>query len=320
MDVLTFRFCGEKPSCPPDRQQALSEQMKTMNRRHFLRNTAGTALALASVQSLFGAESISPYVKNMGLQLYTLRDQISADTAGTIRSVAEAGYKQVEPYRSPQTEAMIAAAKDNGLAVNSMHFDWNTIVEATDSEFPDFQKIVISAKDAGLSHLVIPYIQDTVRKDLDGYKALAEKFNKAAEITKEAGIQLAYHNHNFEFQPLADGKNGYDVFIEEFSPDMMFEIDVFWVKLAGIEPAALIGKLKGRVSQLHLKDLKKGIEIPSYSSPAKDAFQEIGNGMIPMEPIMAAASVNGVKHCHVEQDQSPHPIESIQESMKNLMA
>ncbi len=293
--------------------------MKTMNRRHFLRNTAGTALALASVQSLFGAESSSPYVKNMGIQLYTLRDQIAADTAATIKAVADAGYKQVEPYRSAETDAMIAAAKDNGLAVNSMHFDWNTIVEAKDAALPDFQKVIGDAKKHGLSHLVIPYIQDTVRKDLDGYKATAEKFNKAAEISKAAGIQLSYHNHNFEFQPMADGKTGYDIFIEEFSPDMMFEIDVFWVKLAGIEPVSLIEKLKGRVSQLHLKDLKEGVEMPSYTSPAKDAFKEIGNGIIPMDPIMASAQATGVKHCHVEQDQSPHPIESIQESMKTLM-
>ncbi len=290
-----------------------------MNRRHFLRNTAGTALALSSVQSLFGAGTSSPYVKNMGIQLYTLRDQISADTAATIKAVADAGYKQVEPYRSPQTEAMIAAAKDNGLAVNSMHFDSNTIVEAKDAALPDFRKVVGEAKDAGLSHLVIPYLQDTRRKDLDDYKSVAEKFNKAAEITKAAGIRLSYHNHNFEFQPMAGGKTGYDVFTEEFSPDMMFEIDVFWVKLAGIEPVALIEKLNGRVSQLHLKDLKKGVEMPSYTGPAKDAFKEIGNGMIDMDPIIAAAKANGVEHCHVEQDQSPHPVESIQESMKNLM-
>lgn len=294
--------------------------MKTMNRRHFLRNTAGTALALASVQSLFGAESSSPYVKNIGIQLYTLRDQLKADTAGTIKTVAEAGYKQVEPYRSPETEAMIAAAKDNGLAVNSMHFDWNTIVEAKDAALPDFQKVVADAKKHGLSHLVIPYLQDTVRKDLDGYKALAEKFNKAAEITKEAGIKLSYHNHNFEFQPMAEGKTGYDVFIEEFSDDMLFEIDVFWVKLAGLEPVALIEKLKGRVTQLHLKDLKKGIEIPSYGNVDKDAFKEIGNGMIDMIPIMAAAEKTGIEHCHIEQDQSPHPVESIQQSIKNLKA
>lgn len=290
-----------------------------MNRRHFLRNTAGAALALASVQSLFGAESASPYVKNMGLQLYTLRDPLKADVAATIKAVAEAGYKQVEPYGFPDADAMFAAAKDNGLAVNSTHFDWNSIVMAKDDALPDFRKIVDKAKEAGVSNLVIPFVQDNLRKDLDGYKSLAEKFNKAAAITKEAGIQLAYHNHAFEFIPMAGGKTGYDVFTEEFSPDMMFEIDVFWVKLADVDPAALIEKLKGRVSQLHLKDLKTGTKLPQYKSPGEDAFKEIGNGMIPMEPIMAAAEAAGVKHCHVEQDRSPDPVKSVQESMKNLM-
>lgn len=291
-----------------------------MNRRHFLRNTAGTALALASIQSLFGAEFSSPYVKNMGLQLYTLRDQLKADTVGTIKAVAEAGYKQVEPYGYPNADAMIAAAKDHGLGVNSCHFDPNAILQAKDEAMPELVEIVTQARDAGISNLVVPFVPDSVRTNLDDYKSLAEKFNKAAAITKEAGIQLAYHNHSFEFLPMNGGKSGYDVFIAEFSPDMMFEIDVFWVKLAGIEPASLIKKLKGRVSQLHLKDLKKGIEVPSYSKAPKDAFKEIGNGIIDMAPIMAAAEANGVKHCHVEQDQSPHPIESIQESMKNLMA
>ncbi len=122
-----------------------------MNRRHFLRNTAGTALALSSVQSLFGAQSASPYVRNMGIQLYTLRDQITADTAATIKAVAEAGYKQVEPYRSPETDVMISAAKDNGLAVNSMHFDWNTIVEAKEAALPKFQ--ASSSQRKGTRHL-----------------------------------------------------------------------------------------------------------------------------------------------------------------------
>lgn len=294
--------------------------MKTMNRRYFLRNTAGTALALASVQSLFGAESSSPYVNNMGLQLFTLRDQLKADTATTIKTVAEAGYKQVEAYNYPDSEAMISAAKDNGLAVNSCHFDLGLILQAKDEAMPEFAKIVAKAEGSGVSNLVIPYLSEPIRKNLDDYKSLAEKLNKAAAIAKDAGIQLAYHNHSFEFLPMDDGKSGYEVFIAEFSPEMMFEIDIFWVKLAGIEPVSLIERLKGRVSQLHLKDLKKGVKIPNFAGASDDSFKEIGNGIIDMVPIMAAAQANGVKHCHVEQDQSPHPIKSIQESMKHLMA
>ena len=294
--------------------------MKSINRRHFLRNTAGTALALASVQSLFAAEKTSPYVQNIGIQLYTLRNQITLDAANTIKTVAAAGYKQVEPYASPQTATMIAAAKDNGLAVNSMHFDWNTIVEAKDNAFPDFQKVILTAKDAGIANLVIPYLQDQYRTDLDAYKATAEKFNTAAQLTKAAGIQLSYHNHNFEFTPMADGKTGFDIFTAEFSPDMMFELDIFWVKIAGNDPVAMIEKLSGRISQLHLKDLRNGVTIPNFASPANDDFKELGNGSIPMGPIMAAGEKAGVKHCHVEQDQSPDPIKSIQQSIQYLMA
>jgi sugar phosphate isomerase/epimerase len=142
--------------------------------------------------------------------------------------------------------------------------------------------------------------------------------NQAAVEAKSAGIQLGYHNHAFEFQPMEGGKCGYDILIEEFAPEMHFEIDTFWVKVGGVDPAELIRKLKGRVSQLHLKDLKKGIAIPEYGKLPNDAFQELGDGMIPVEPLLVAAADAGVAHCHVEQDQSPDPIASIRQSMTHL--
>jgi sugar phosphate isomerase/epimerase len=214
---------------------------------------------------------------------------------------------------------MIAAAKDAGLAVRSSHFQWDSVVNPKDAAMSEFSKILEKAHETGLSHLVIPFLQDGNRRTLDDYKKVAENANKAAALAKKAGIQLAYHNHNFEFAPKDGGKSGYDIFIEEFSPDMKFEIDVFWVKVAGIDPSALIAKLKGRVSQLHLKDLKDGVTTPNFGSPlANDAFQALGEGIIPMEPILAAAKAAGVEHCHVEQDQSPDPIASVGRSVKYL--
>ena len=147
---------------------------------------------------------------------------------------------------------------------------------------------------------------------------MAERSNRAAEQAKKAGIQLAYHNHAFEFEPMDGGKTGYDVLMEEFSPDMKFEVDVFWVAVGGKDPVELIRKLKGRVSQLHLKDLNKEIETPNYGGIPKEAFEELGDGAIPMEPIIDVAAEAGVDLCHVEQDHSPHPIKSIRQSMKHL--
>jgi sugar phosphate isomerase/epimerase len=289
-----------------------------MHRRSFLKSAAAT-VALTPVSQLLALDAANPYRKNIGIQLYTLRGPIGKDLAGTLKAVAAAGYKQVEPYGFPGAGAMIAAAKDNGLAVNSSHFDWDSAINPKDDAMSDFRKILDQAKAAGLSHLVIPFIADKNRRTLDDYRKVAENANKAAAIARTAGIQLAYHNHSFEFEPKTDGKSGYDVFIEEFSDDMKFEVDVFWVKVAGHDPAELIRKLKGRVSQLHLKDLKDGIKTPHFAGnlPA-DAFQELGDGVIPMAPVLAAAAEAGVTHCHVEQDQSPDPLASIAQSVGHL--
>lgn len=291
-----------------------------MNRRNFIRTTAATTVVFSQSSPLMAALAADDtYRKNIGIQLYTLRDAISKDPVATLKQVAAAGYKQVEPYGFPGADPMIQAAKDAGLAVRSSHFQWDAVVNPKDAAMSDFSKILEKAHETGLSHLVIPYLQDGNRKSLDDYKKVAENANKAAALAKKAGIQLAYHNHNFEFAPKDGGKTGYDIFIAEFSTDMKFEIDVFWVKVAGIDPAALITKLKGRVSQLHLKDLKEGVQTPNFGTPlSNDAFQALGEGIIPMEPILAAAKAAGVEHCHVEQDQSPDPIASVGRSVKHL--
>lgn len=290
-----------------------------MNRRSFVRSAAASTLVLTPAGSLLAA--LAPdnvYRKNIGIQLYTLRNALAKDPAGTLKQVAAAGYKQVEPYGFPNCQPLLDGAKDAGLAVHSTHFEWDSVVNPKDEGMSDFMKILDKAKEAGLSHLVIPYLADGNRGSLDAYKKVAENANKAAAMAKSAGIQLAYHNHAFEFQPKEGGKCGFDIFIEEFSKDMMFEIDVFWIKVGGHEPAAMIEKLAGRVSQLHLKDLKAGIKLPEFGSLPEDAFKELGNGMIPMEPILAAAEKAGVKHCHVEQDHSPDPLASIRQSAAYL--
>lgn len=297
-----------------------------MKRRTFIQSTAVVAtMAIARKNPLLAAiDADSTYRKNIGIQLYTLRNELAKDTTATILQVAADGYKQVEPFGFPNADPMIEAAKKAGLAVNSSHFVWASVVNPKDDSMSDFATILEKAEKVGLKHLVIPYLQDNERASLDHYKKIAANANKAAAMAKKAGIQLAYHNHNFEFQPMeGDPKKskqcGYDVFVEEFSPDMKFEVDVFWVRAAGVDPVALINKLRGRVTQLHLKDLKAGLEMPTYSTGVpKDAFQELGDGIIPMEPILVAAKTAGVEHCHVEQDQSPDPLASIKQSIDYL--
>jgi len=288
-----------------------------MERRAFIQQSLFAALLTSPALAALAADN--RYRQNIGLQLYTLRNPISKDPKATLKAVADAGYKQVELYGFPNSQAQIDAARDAGLTLNSSHFEWDSVVNPKDKEFSDFAKILDKAKELGLSHLVIPYLMPNNRDTLDAYRKVAENCNKGAAMAKKMGIQLAYHNHNFEFAPLDGGKSGYDIFIEEFSEEMKFEIDVFWVVTAGLDPVKLLEKLKGRVTQLHFKDLKSGIKTPNFESnlPA-DAFQELGRGTIAMGPIIEAAATAGVEHCHVEQDHSPDPVASVKVSIDHL--
>ncbi|MCB1121552.1 MAG: sugar phosphate isomerase/epimerase [Verrucomicrobiae bacterium] len=293
-----------------------------MQRRTFIKTSLAASLASSATMKAFALAENNPFRKNIGIQLYTLRNQISEDTVGTLKAVAADGYKQVEPYGFPDADAMIKAAKDFGMQVNSSHFAWESVTAPDKQGVVPFDEILEKARSLGLTHLVVPYLHDHERKTLDDFKRIAHLFNLAAAKAKSAGIQLSYHNHNFEFGPHKGGKTGYDVLVEECSDDMKFEVDVFWVKLGGVEPVDLMKRLEGRVSQLHLKDLKRGIPMPAYDTGIipKEAFKELGNGIIDMEPIIEAAWVAGVQHCHVEQDHSPNPLSSIKESMSYLTA
>jgi sugar phosphate isomerase/epimerase len=146
--------------------------------------------------------------------------------------------------------------------------------------------------------------------------------NRAAAEAKTVGIQLAYHNHTFEFDPMEDTRAGFDVLMEEFSADMLFEVDAFWVQLGKRDPAKLIRSLKGRVTQVHLKDLSAGVKLPEkiegWWSLRVEDFASLGEGIIPVNPIIEAAKEAGVQYCHVEQDLSVDPMESIRRSLSYL--
>ncbi len=289
-----------------------------MRRRSFLRTATASAILSGPTGSLLALDKDNKFRRQIGIQLYTLRNQIKKDAAGTIKAVKEAGYVQGEMYGFPNCDPMIEAAKAVGLQLHSSHFEWESVVNPSDKNLSDFRRILEKAGKTGLTHLVVPYLHGKDRQTLDHYKRTAENCNKAAALARKQGIQLAYHNHAFEFEPKKGGLSGFDIFMKDFSSEMQFELDVFWVKVGNIEPVSLIKKLKGRVSQLHLKDLRKGTKVPNFGGLPKEAFKELGKGMIEMEPIIVAAREAGVSHCHVEQDHSPAPLQSIVESMNYL--
>ena len=291
----------------------LSERVK-MKRRDFICDVtlglAGAAICTQLPESLFA----SPYGKPVGLQLYTLRDQLEKDAPGTIKQLAAIGYKDVEIYSLyGKTAAEFSQIlKDNGVTASSGHY----LLPVVKS---NWQERIEDAKALGLRYMVIAILQPEERKSLDDYKKLAELFNMAGEATQKAGIQFCYHNHNFEFQRFGD-TTAYDYLLKTLDPKLVaFEMDCFWVTHAGQDPVAYFKKHPGRFPLLHIKDMKDK-PAPTQELDAKmGLFAPVGSGSIGWKRIFAAAKVGGMKHYYVEQDfcEIP-PLEAVKMSYQYL--
>ncbi|MEZ4777692.1 MAG: sugar phosphate isomerase/epimerase [Bacteroidia bacterium] len=289
-----------------------------MIRRNFLQLSAaagaGISLQLLAPSCMIPAES--PYRKNIGLQLYTVRDQMAADAAGTLKAIRDLGYYQVETSNT-QLAKIKPLADDLGLVVKSSFVDGPIITGRWDLrgvEDPGitFESVVEEAHTHGISHIVFGYMMKGERTKLDDYRSVSDKLNAAGELCRQAGIQLCYHNHAFEFEPM-EGSTGFDILVEKFDKDLVkFELDIFWSSLGGVEPVGLMEKLGSRLSLIHLKDKLAGTPVQyDESQVPKDAFKELGNGEVDIKGVLTAAEKYGVDYCMVEQDQSPDPINSI---------
>lgn len=289
-----------------------------MRRRTFLQTTAAATLLAGVTKPTFGLPSTHPYLKTIGLQLWTVRNQLAEDVPTTIAAVADAGYYQVELMRVLDADTVLPAIHDNGLTVTSAFIDWQAI--GVPGEGPSFAAIVEKAHEIGLKHLVFGYIGKGHRETVEHFQRHAERANRAGEKCRQAGIQLCYHNHSFEFAELDGDRAGWDVLVDEFDKELVkFEVDVFWVAIGGRDPIAAMRPLKGRISQVHLKDLKQGTAVEHDEGKIPpEAFQELGDGVIEMRRVIDVALECGAEQCHVEQDQSPDPIASIKQSMGYL--
>ncbi len=292
-----------------------------MRRRAFLKAAGATGLATVLARPLW---ALSPrfrgYKETMGLQLYTVRNQLKTDVPGTLKAVASAGYQQVEIGDVTSAAEILKAAGDAGLKVTSGFFDWRAIATPDAAGVPAMDSILEAAVKARLRYLVFGYVGKGHRETADQFKLLAERANRAGEKCKAAGVEFCYHNHSFEFGQLPGGTTGWDVFVQEFDTKLVsFELDIFWAAIGGKDPLETMRSLKGRITQLHLKDLKAGAgTVFDESKVAPDAFQEVGDGVVDWNGVLEAAETIGVAQCHVEQDQSPDPIASIGQSMRYL--
>lgn len=240
-----------------------------------------------------------------GLQLYTVRDLMEKSVEDTLKLVAGIGYQEVEfAGYFGKTPAQIKALLDgNGLAAPSVHVP----LEALRANLAN---VIKDAKTIGHQYIVLPWLSEEQRGDsVDSYKKLAAELNQFAKPVSDAGLQLCYHNHDFELTPVKGGLP-YDVLLGETDADAVkMELDLFWTIKAGVDPLALFKKHPGRFPLLHVKDM------------AKDgSMVDVGRGVIDFKPIFASAALAGVRHQFVEHDNPANRIETISQGYKALSA
>ncbi len=235
---------------------------------------------------------------------------MTKDPKTVIKRVADIGFKEVESfgYREGKYFGMLpkdfySLVKDNGLTHPSAHYMLTNLTG-------NWEKAIEDALTAGQTYMVLSYLLESERKSIDDYKKIAVHLNKAAETCKKAGLQFAYHNHNFEFINL-NGQQGFEVFLKETDPELVkFELDLYWVSYAGKDPVAMINQHPGRFPLWHVKDM---------DNTPKKFFTEVGNGVIDFKSIFSQAQKAGMKHYFVEQDSCPgSPFDSIEKSFKYI--
>ena len=276
--------------------------MKNIERREFVKTLAAAGVAIACPGAVRTAHPARRLDK-VGLQLYTVRDKMKDDFEGTLARVAEIGYKEVEfaGYFDHTPTDVKAILDRHGLSAPSTHIAlagedaWQTSLE--------------TAKAIGHEYIVVPWIPEERRKTLDDWKSVADVFNRAAKMAHDAGLQFAYHNHDFEF-PKVDGQVPYDVLLQNTDPKLVqLEIDLYWMTKGGQDPLAYFARWPGRIPLVHVKD--------SAGAP-EHKMVDVGQGKIDWKRIFAKQDQAGIKHFFVEHDQPPQPFDDIAASYRYL--
>jgi sugar phosphate isomerase/epimerase len=289
-----------------------------MNRRTFIETSMAAAVLVS--RPAWAAEAHQ--IDRVGLQLYTVRDLMKKDFEGTIAKVAQVGYKEVEfaGYfgKSPQDVRKILDA--NKLTSPSEHVPYDTV----EKKWPETLE---AAHTLGQTFVVCPWIEVSQRKEADGWKRAAELFNHAGEEAQKAGIQFAYHNHAFEFEPsqALGGKLPYDFLLAETDPKLVkLEMDLCWITVGGHDPLEYFNRYPGRFPLVHVKDWStKGPGGNDYGGATGAASKpghivDPGQGEVDFKRVFAQSGKAGIQHYFVENDEPKAPFDDLKISYDYL--
>lgn len=270
-----------------------------MDRRRFL----GTVTAATLLTRRFSGAADGRKVDPIGLQLYTVRKQMKEDFAGTLGKVADIGYREVEfaGYFDRSPNDVKASLDGAGLVSPSAHFDYSYLGD----KWPG---VLESAHLIGHQYIVCPAIEEKIRQQPGIWQRAAETFNRAGEAARKAGVQFAYHNHWFEFEPV-DGKLPYDILLKETDPKLVkMEMDLFWIVKGGADPLAYFDRYPGRFPLVHVKGRDKNGQMAEVGA----------DNSINWKALFAKSEQAGIQHYFVEHDNPNAPVDSIRASFKYL--
>lgn len=291
------------------------------SRRRFLQHSS-LALAMTSLRA--GAKPASgPLGRPIGLQIYTVRDAASKDLPRTLQTIAEIGYGEIELSGPPSVpvEELRRLLTSTGLSVPSMHTSMRELQEVADQRI-DY------AKALGIQYLVcsFPWTADgrfdgkgniAAELTLDDWKWNAEQLNRWGERARKAGLRFGYHNHNMEFRSYA-GRLAFDELLRLTDAALVtMELDIGWVVTAGQDPVALLRKHADRISLLHVKDVRKDLQVTNEQ--LKPQTTEVGSGAIDWKRLFGALKSEQIRHYFVEQENFDVPsLQAVKTSFEYL--
>jgi len=249
--------------------------------------------------------------QEVGLQLYSLRNQFKMDVSNTLGLINEWGITKIEggeTYDMP-LEDFKALLAENDLDMVSVNGSFGDLEN-------DIEKVVKNAKDFGATYVMCAWVpHDDNKWDLEETKHATEVFNKAGKILKQNGLVLAYHPHGYEFRPYKNGTL-FD-YMAQNAEDFTFELDVFWAQHGGADPLALMKKYPKKITLLHLKDMEKGIEGNNTGHEEDDTNVVLGTGQIDIAGIVAEAKKLGIEYMFIE-DESKNVVTQVPKSLTYL--
>jgi sugar phosphate isomerase/epimerase len=310
-----------------------------INRRRFIKTSASAAAgSMLATSSLMAAIGNPSKISNIGLQIWSVAKILGQDFTGTLQLLKKNGYKQLElfgpyPFSTQKDQdswkaitPMLGFAQsgyfnhsakelktildDNGMNSPGMHVGLDTLRNK-------LGETAEAAHTLGQQYAGLAAIPEEERQTLDGYKRMADEFNKIGAKAKQLGIRFYYHNHGYGFKEM-EGKIPFDVILERTDPSLVFlEMDLYWTTAAGADPVKYLDANPGRYKMMHVKDMTKAVRFSGDGGNPKQWIElfpyitDAGSGILDLKTILSHAKKSGLEHFILENDVMTNPAASL---------